>query len=79
MVRAMSNNNVLTLLDPPTFMGSPQYEVPTRPHTVWCKIPILYDGLIAIILKICLSSFLLAHESAILSIQTMRFVCLVSA
>ena len=25
---------LLTVMDPPTFRGSPQYEVPTRPHTI---------------------------------------------
>ena len=70
---------MLMMLDPPTFRGSPRCEVPTRPHTVWCRSPIRYDGLVSIILRICLSSCLLAHESGILSLQTMRFVCLVSA
>ena len=54
MVYLYSHNQfwvLLTVLDPPTYMGSPRYEVPTRPHTVWYRIPIWYDDLISIILK----------------------------
>lgn len=70
---------VLMVLDLPTFRGSPQYEVPTRSHTVWCGSPICYDGPVSIILKICLRSCFLSHDSGILSLQTTRFLCLVSA
>ena len=31
---------MLRMLDPPTFRKSPWYEVPTRPHTIWCGRPI---------------------------------------
>ena len=69
---------MLTMLDPPTFRGSPQYEIPTRPHTVWCGSPIRYDGAIAIILKICLNSCLSAKESGLLCLREVKFTCLVS-
>jgi len=66
------------VLDPPTFRGSPLYEVPTRPHTFWCRSLIRYDGLVSIILKICLSSCFSTRESGLLYLITMRFACLVS-
>ena len=68
---------MLTVLDLPTFRGSPWYEVPTRPHTVWCGSPIRYDGLVAIILRIFLNSWLSAQESGLISLQEVRFACLV--
>ena len=68
---------LLMVPEPPTFRGSPWYEVPTRPHTVWCGSPIRYDGPVAIILKICLSSCLSAHESGLLYLRVVRFTCLV--
>ena len=60
---------LLTMLDPPTFSGSPLYEVPTRPQTTWCGNPIQYNGLVSIILKICLNSFLSAHESGLICLM----------
>ena len=68
---------MLMLLDLPTFRGSPQYEVPTRPHTIWCGNPIWYDGPGAIILSICLNSCLLAHDSGMLCLREVRFMFLV--
>ena len=50
---------MLTMLDLPTFMESPRYEVQTRPHTAWSGSPIRFVGLVSIILNICLKSFLL--------------------
>jgi len=69
---------MLTVLDPLTFRGSPRYEVPTRPHTIWCGSPIRYDGLISIVLRICLNSCLSAHESGSLCLREVRFAFLVS-
>lgn len=69
---------MLTMLDPPTFKGSPRYEVPTRTHIVWCGSPIRYDGPVAIIINICVKSCLLALESGLLCIREVRFTCLVS-
>ncbi len=70
---------MLMVLDPPTLRGSPRYEFPTRPHTIWCRSPIRYNGVVFTILKICLSSCLLARESGPLCLQTMRLTFLVSA
>jgi len=69
---------MLTVLDTPTFKGSTWYEVPTRPHTVWCGSPIQYDVPVAIVLRICLNSCLSAEESGLLCVQEVRFVCLMS-
>jgi len=57
---------MLTVLDLPTFRGSPWYEVPTRPHTIWYKSTIRYDGLVSIDLDIFLRSCYSAHESVML-------------
>ena len=70
---------MLTVLDLPTFMGSPQYEVPTRPHTMWCGSPIRYDGSVSIILKIFLTSCVLAQESGMLCLRIVRFARLMIA
>lgn len=56
-------------VEPANIKGSPRYEVPTRPHTIWCGSPIQYDGPVSIILKICLNSFLSAHESVLLCLS----------
>ena len=48
--------HLLTVLDPPTFRGFPQCEVPIRPHIVWCRSPIWYKGLVFEFLKIFLGS-----------------------
>lgn len=69
---------MLTVLDLQTFKGSPPYEVPTRPHTTWCGSPIRYDGLVSILLRICLNSCLSTQESGLLCLQEVRFMCLVS-
>ncbi len=69
--------NLLTVLDLPTLRRSPQYEVPTKPHTTWCGSPIRYDGLIAIILKICLKYCLSAQESGLLCLWEVSFACFV--
>ena len=70
---------ILTVLGSSTFRGSPQYEFPTRPHTIWCQSPIQYHGPVSIILHMCLSSFFLARESGLLFLQKARFTCLASA
>lgn len=57
---------VLMVLDPSTFRGSPRYEVPTIPHTIWCRSLIWYDGPVAIILDIFLSSCCSTHDSVML-------------
>jgi len=59
--------------------GSPRCEVPTRPHTVCCRSPIRYDGPISIILNIFLISCLSAHDSGLICLRIVRFVCLLSA
>ncbi len=64
---------MLMVLNLPTFSGSPWHEVPTRPHNIW------YDGPVAIILNIFLSSSLLSRETGFLHLLTMRFACLGSA
>ena len=46
--------------------GSPKYEVPTRPYTIWFRSPTHYDGEVSIILDIFLSSCCLTHESVII-------------
>lgn len=66
------SNLLLTVLDLPTFRGSPRCEVPTRPHIVWCGSPIRYNGLVAIILKICLNSCLSVQESGLLSLARIK-------
>ena len=57
---------LLTMLDSPTFRGSPWYEVPIIPHTIWCRSPIQYNGSVSIYLEIFLSSFCSTHESVML-------------
>ena len=70
---------MLTVLYLPTFRGSPRYEVPTRPHTIWCGNPIWYDGTVAIVLRICLNSCFSAQESGLLCLREVIFACLVIA
>jgi len=79
LVALMLVPTMLMVLDLPRFKGYPQYEVPTRPHTVWCMSIIQYDGLVAIILNIFFNSWLSAHDSGSLSLRKMRFVCLMTA
>ena len=69
---------MLTMLDPPTLTVSPWYEVPTRPHTVWCGSPIRYDGPVTIVLRICLNSCLSAHERGSLCLRDVRSTCQVN-
>lgn len=71
--------SLLTVLDLPTFKPSPQHEVPSRLHTVWCGIPIRYDDLFSIILNICLSSCLSAQDNGLVYLRVVRFTCLAIA
>lgn len=47
---------VLKVLDPSTFRGYPRYEVPIRPHILWCRSHIPYKGSVAESLSIFLGS-----------------------
>jgi len=69
---------MLMVLDPPTFMGSPQYEVPIKSHTLWCRSPIQYKGPISKSLKICLSSSFQHRRVMQWCLQKAREVRLVS-
>lgn len=63
LVTLLQAPKMLKAVAPSKFRGSPLYEFPTRPNTIFYRILIWYDGLVAIILEIFLSSFSLAHES----------------
>lgn len=79
MVALLLSLEMLTVLDLPTFRGSPWYEVPTRLHTVLCGSVIWYDVPISTILRIFLNSCFLLQESGLIFLQEVRFECLVNA
>ena len=53
---------MLMMLDPPTFRESPRYEVPIKPHIVWCRSSIWYKGLVSKSLNIFLVLAIIMRE-----------------